>query len=79
MTKKEELLFFIYESINETNFLLTEENIINLNEKCTKLYNVPIKEKLLNRINLSFNDDLIGQLPGDKNTIQIISWGVVDR
>jgi len=78
MTKKQELLLFIQENINDTNMLFTSEIFIEDDKELTRTYAVRT-ERLPIIINSSFNDDLIGNLPNDKHTVKINNWTTVPR
>lgn len=82
MTKKEELLLFINDNINETNKLRTverivipssEESFLKANDGGNKTYSID-KETLVKEITEHFDDDLIGGVSGDLNVSQILYW-----
>lgn len=72
MTKKQKLLIFMEENLNETNFLNCNVFYIDRNIGGTRTFMVK-KQKALNHIEEKFNDDLVGH-SGDEVMIYIIDW-----
>jgi hypothetical protein len=73
MTKKEQLLIFIDEHINESNHLHTNVYYQSLSESGTRGFMNNDKEKLKNHFIQLFNDDLVGH-SGDNIIIEILDW-----
>ena len=76
MTKKEELLDFIETNINTTNTLQIHTIITSINEPCTMIISVR-KERMTIIFTENFTDELIGHMPGDITTHNIVSWEAV--
>ena len=72
MTKKEELLEFIENNVDENNKLLTIEVLANENVGVRRRFMMS-KEKTIERIKEWFTDDLVGKPDGDKE-IKIIDY-----
>lgn len=74
MTKKEEILKFIEESLNDSNQLQLQTIIQETNEMCVMTIGATkprVKEILSN----NFNDELLGSMPNDQTIHKIESWG----
>jgi uncharacterized protein YhbP (UPF0306 family) len=71
MTKKQELLTYVSESVNDTNYLFCNVLYITFNEEGTKLYQAS-KDKLLSHLENSFDDNCVGT-SGDSVIIEILS------
>lgn len=73
MTKKQNLLNFIDQNINDSNYLYSNIYYQDLLEQGTRGFLVSNKEKLKNHFINLFNDDLIGH-SGDNVIIEILDW-----
>ena len=73
MTKKQELLDFIDENINDSNYLQTNVYYQDISEQGTRGFLLNNKEQLKGHFNQLFNDDLIGH-SGDNFMIEILDW-----
>ena len=83
MTKKEELIQFINDNINDTNELFTYERVVkvqgdtvvDVGQYGTRGFTAT-NEHLINAINNGFNDNLIGNIGNDKVVVEILNWKI---
>jgi hypothetical protein len=73
MTKKQNLLDFIDQNINDSNYLYSNIYYQDLSEQGTRSFVVKSKEKLKNHFIELFDNDLIGH-SGDNVMIEILDW-----
>jgi hypothetical protein len=78
MTRKEELLSFIDEHINESNQLHTNVYYHSFLESGTRGFVNNDKEKLKNHFITLFDDNLVGH-SGDNVIIEILNWTTQDK
>lgn len=76
MTKKEMLMSFINAEVSQSKTLVTKERIVESGASCTRKFIVKKKDLFQRIFGENFSDDLVGVLPGDTNSVEIISWSV---
>jgi len=79
MSIKEQLLLFINDNVDDTNYTLKINTIIqNTGQNCFMTIGAP-KTRITQIITENFNEELQGSMPNDSFTHQILSWEVVQR
>lgn len=73
MTRKEDLLNFIDNNIDESNYLYSNVYYQDVLEQGTRGFMVTDKEKLKNHFIQLFDDNLVGH-SGDNVIIEILDW-----
>lgn len=78
MTKKEEILSFINESLDSSSYLCFYSVIQETKENCSMVVGAT-KARTLEIFTNNFDDELLGSMPNDSVVHQVISWDVVPR
>ncbi len=87
MTRKQELLEFIEENINDQNKLRVREiilsadrssNVLKTGSKGYKNFSTS-KDNLIQAIRNGYSADLQGHAPGDPHLVRILGWEVIPK